>query len=193
MKALKEPLSRMANKEDGCRGAFWEGRYKSIAILDEEALLATCAYIDLNPVAAGIAQIPEASEHTSIRQRVKHFQTIRKLGTLKSAQKGSLVASEKIGNSEQGHWLIPFEDRRPHTHSKPTSNREGMLEKFTLGNYLILVEYTGRFIRDGKAKIEKGIKQIFDRLESSIEFWNHRLKKMLASNELRGFKFELKN
>ena len=55
MKALKEPLSRLANKEDECKGAFWEGRFKSIAILDEEALLATCAYIDLNPVAAGIA------------------------------------------------------------------------------------------------------------------------------------------
>jgi hypothetical protein len=45
MKALKEPLARMANKEDDCKGTFWEARYKSIAILDEEALLATCAYI----------------------------------------------------------------------------------------------------------------------------------------------------
>ena len=53
MKALKEPLARMANAEDECRGTFWESRYKSVAILDDEALLATCAYIDLNPVAAG--------------------------------------------------------------------------------------------------------------------------------------------
>ena len=43
MKSLKEPLARLANKQDGCQGAFWQGRYKSIAILDEEALLATCA------------------------------------------------------------------------------------------------------------------------------------------------------
>ncbi len=35
MKALKEPLARLANKEDGCKGTFWESRYKSIAILDE--------------------------------------------------------------------------------------------------------------------------------------------------------------
>ena len=41
MKCLKEPLARMANKEDGCKGTFFEGRYKSIAILDEEALLTT--------------------------------------------------------------------------------------------------------------------------------------------------------
>jgi len=42
MKCLKEPLARLANKQDGCTGAFFEGRYKLIAILDEEALLSVC-------------------------------------------------------------------------------------------------------------------------------------------------------
>ena len=70
MKCLKEPLARMANREDGCRGAFFEGRYKSIAILDDEALLATCAYVDLNPLAAGIADLAETSQHTSVKARV---------------------------------------------------------------------------------------------------------------------------
>ena len=50
MKCLKEPLARMANKQDKCTGAFFEGRFKSIAILDEESLVSVCAYIDLNPV-----------------------------------------------------------------------------------------------------------------------------------------------
>ena len=66
MKCLKEPLARLANKQDQTRGAFFEERFKSIAILDEESLLATCAYIDLNPVAAGIVEVPEKSPHTSI-------------------------------------------------------------------------------------------------------------------------------
>ena len=74
MKCLKEPLARLANRQDQTRGAFFEGRFKSVAILDEEALLAVCAYIDLNPVAAGIAEVPETSEHTSIKQRVDHVQ-----------------------------------------------------------------------------------------------------------------------
>ena len=71
MKCLKEPLARMANKEDGVKGHFWEGRYKSIAILDTEALLATCAYVDLNPMAAGLAPVPEESDYTSIKARIE--------------------------------------------------------------------------------------------------------------------------
>jgi hypothetical protein len=37
---------------------------KSVAILDEESLLAVCAYIDLNPVAARIEAVPEAGPTT---------------------------------------------------------------------------------------------------------------------------------
>jgi hypothetical protein len=69
MKCLKEPLSRLVNREEQTRGAFFEGRFKSVAILDEESLLATCAYIDLNPVVGGIAEVPEASAHTAGRKR----------------------------------------------------------------------------------------------------------------------------
>jgi hypothetical protein len=39
MKCLNEPIARQANKEDGCTGHFWESRYKSQALLSEEALL----------------------------------------------------------------------------------------------------------------------------------------------------------
>ena len=82
MKCLKEPLARLANAEDGCPGAFWEGRYKSVAVLDEEALLATAAYIDLNPLAAGVASVPEAGPHTSLHARVEQA---RAEGTLEAA------------------------------------------------------------------------------------------------------------
>jgi len=125
MKSLKEPLGRIANREDECKGTFWQGRYKSIAILDEEALLATCAYIDLNPLAAGLAATPETSKHTSVRQRVAHVRHKGKLKRVKQTRDKSLAETSRlIGNLEQDHWLTPIEDRR----RKSEKAREGMLK-----------------------------------------------------------------
>jgi REP element-mobilizing transposase RayT len=103
MKCLKEPLARLANRQDKARGAFFEERFKSVAILDEESLLATCAYVDLNPVAAGIALIPEASPYTSINQRVEAVKAQDRTKDLKAAERGSVAASNASAALEESH------------------------------------------------------------------------------------------
>jgi len=70
MRLLNEYIARQANKEDNCTGHFWEGRFKSQALMDEAALAACMAYVDLNPVRACLAKTPEASAHTSIQKRI---------------------------------------------------------------------------------------------------------------------------
>jgi hypothetical protein len=182
MKALKEPLARMANKEDDCKGTFWEARYKSIAILDEEALLATCAYIDLNPVAAGIAKTPEAAPHTSIKQRVNHVRGNGELDTLHAAAAAKSVAAAGIeADLEQSHWLCPLQDR-----TAAGAAREGMLPGISLSSYLELVDWTARLCRTGKARLTTEVAGIMARLGTSPEYWQAHLQKLLGKTRWLG-------
>jgi REP element-mobilizing transposase RayT len=182
MKCLKEPLARMANKADKVRGAFFESRFKSVAILDLESLLAVCAYIDLNPVAAGIVVTPEESPHTSFRQRVEHVASQGRIEDLAAAQSGSVEGSRHSAGLEDTLWLCPIEDRR-----RWDSIREGMLEGFSLGSYVQLVEFTGRLYREGKAAISAELSGIFERLGTTAEQWEQRLTKLSGGRLLGRF------
>jgi len=117
-------------------------------------------------VAAGIAAVPEASEHTSIKARVDHVKDQGRTEDLKAAQTGSVAGSNASAGLEESHWLCPMEDRR-----RLDSAREGMLEGFSLGNYLLLVNYTGRLFRKGNAAISREVAEVFDRLGTTAETW----------------------
>lgn len=70
MSRLNEPLAKTSNLEDDVKGRFWESRFTSIALLDETAVLSCMAYVDLNPIRAGIVEDLQSSIFTSIQKRI---------------------------------------------------------------------------------------------------------------------------
>jgi hypothetical protein len=100
-----------------------------------------------------------------------------------AAKCGSAAGSMAWAGLEESLWLRPIEDRRA-----LDSSREGMLESFSLGSYLLLVGYTGRPFREGKAVISAEDSGILQRLGSSAESWWSRLEK-LSRGRLLGRSF----
>jgi len=127
MSALNEHLARRANEEDRCTGRFWEGRFKSQALLDEAAVLTCMSYVDLNPIRAKMSQTPEESDYTSIQQRIHQW---RKTNIAKDTL---LTPAPK---------LMPLVKQHRDTHQHSIG--------FTLKDYIELVDWAGRSIREDK-------------------------------------------
>ena len=65
-KALKQGFSQYYNIRESRRGPLWEQRFKSILVEgSEDALLTIAAYIDLNPVRAGLVSDPKDYRYSS--------------------------------------------------------------------------------------------------------------------------------
>ncbi|MEW8657331.1 MAG: transposase [Candidatus Thiodiazotropha endolucinida] len=148
MRCINEPIARQANQEDGCTGRYWEGRYKSQALLDEKALAACMTYVDLNPVRAGMAETPEQSKYTSIAERTNKL----KRGRIRAKQ----------ANNPAG--LFPFI-------GYPRKSMHNGLP-FRLKDYLELVDWTGRAILEHKrGYIPCDQPSILDRLQIDPQHW----------------------
>jgi REP element-mobilizing transposase RayT len=141
MRCLNEPVARWANAEDGVTGRFWEGRFRSQALLDEAALLTCMSYVDLNPVRAGIAETPEASDHTAIQARIRAWWHGAGDQTPPRAGRNNKVV-ETEDQSSDAPDLLPF--RGPERDGAPDHL------PFAFADYLELVDWAGRAVRDDK-------------------------------------------
>ena len=125
MRMLNEPIARQANAEDGVTGRFWEGRFKSQALLDEQAVLTAMAYVDLNPIRAKMAETPESSDYTSVAERIAGLREERDATDYSPGGRAPLMPFDATGSMATA---IPF----------------------AFDDYLELVDATGRVIREGK-------------------------------------------
>jgi hypothetical protein len=150
MRCLNEHIARLANQEDGCKGRFWEGRYKSQALLDERALLTCMTYVDLNPIRAKLANTPEASNFTSIQDRIQAF---------------SRAGDEPIDTATRLPHLLEFG-------GDESLNRSEKTIPFHLDNYIALVDWTGRAVREDKrGSVPQNLAPVFERLNMDSDDW----------------------
>lgn len=155
MRCLNEYIARLANREDVLKGRFWEGRFKSQALLDEGAVLSAMVYTDLNPIRAGIALTPETSEFSSIYDRIQFI----------SKQPKKLeFTTENINKTKQPKQLMSF------GLIKSEDKIAGIDIK--LSDYLNLVDYTGRILRADKiGAIPTQLLPIIARLNLKPQGW----------------------
>ena len=78
MRLLYQNIGTRANKEDREVGKFFQGRYRTIRILDEETLLACSAYVDLNLIRAVMAETIVLSDFTSAQRQIERFKHYRR-------------------------------------------------------------------------------------------------------------------
>ncbi|HVA51075.1 MAG TPA: hypothetical protein VNH11_32340 [Pirellulales bacterium] len=171
MRSLCEPIARRANREDRVSGRFWEGRFKSQALLDESAVLACSIYIDLNPIRAKIAETPEASHFTAAFERIAARQ---------AAAAGMPSASgASPARTARDAWLSPVPDgdagpsardaAAPSTVARASDR--GFLP-LSLDDYLTLLDWTGRQIRsDKRGAVPAELRPILERLAINAETW----------------------
>ena len=159
MRCLNQPIAHQANREDKCRGKFWESRFTSQALKSEEALLSCMAYVDLNPVRAGIADTPETSSHTSILERLQpEFD-------LQQAVDDQTACGDLLDFKSALKPLLPFENRLV---NEPQT---GIL--FNFEEYRALLDWTGRIIRsDKRGYIDHALPPILNRLQITLDQWH---------------------
>ena len=178
MRELDEYIARKANREDGCKGRFWEGRFDAKLLANPAAVLAGLVYVDLNPVRAGVAATPETSGHTSVQARVAARAAAEKLELLAAAETASAQGEapaagaaavvererERAAHTLRRHqWLPPIQ--------KDEAGR-GVFRQLTLDEYLTIVDHTGRALKEGKpGVIAAELAPILERLSLRTEAW----------------------
>lgn len=166
MRLLCQYVGQRANRESEETGKFWESRFKAVRLLDEAAILACSAYVDLNPIRAGMAKVLEESEYTSAHIRLQAM--VEEAGKEAQASK----PSTKDG------FLAPVsnDELRDAIGANISQSSQRCSDKGFLNmgreEYLTLLDETARRVIDGKrGATPKELPSLLERVGLYQETW----------------------
>jgi len=117
MQELKQSFSRWYNKKHDRKGCFWSERFKSPIVSFDEAQLICSAYIDLNPVRAGIVEKPEDYRWNSLGLRVRSkreaAELLYPLNLYRTAD-GEINQTPNSRYTKKGHSLLIGDEKTVH-------------------------------------------------------------------------------
>ncbi len=193
MRLLCQNIAIRANHEDREMGKFWQSRYRAVRLLDEQAILACAAYVDLNPIRAAMAETLEESDFTSAQRRIQSLE--ESLGRRSNQPINDIAGQvdeivippqESIDQapsaiSEQldaDRFLAPLtiDERRdpigPDAHSDGFRCSEKGFLSMSIADYLVLLDWTARRLADGKpGSTPLDAPPIFARLSIDPHVW----------------------
>lgn len=174
MRLLSQRIAQRANREDEETGKFWQARYRAVRLLDETALLACAAYVDLNPIRAAIAETVEQSDFTSAQKRATDLKAARQ----RRSQSGTRGRYAGRAEMRCGRHLAPVNLRERSQDTEPCVNRQGTrcsnkgFLPMTTADYLSLLDWTARRDRSGRSgSTPKHMIPVFRRLGISEDVW----------------------
>jgi hypothetical protein len=180
MRLLCQRIDQRANREDDATGKFWESRYRSVKLIDDEAILACSAYVDLNEVRARLAETIEDSNFSSVQRRIQSLIGEGESSSDENASdSGDQAAPTTRRTTLPDSFLSPVEiDESDSSQIGPqaSSGRQRASDKgflnMSVEAYLDLLDWTARQMRsDQPGSTPADAPPIFDRLNIKPAAW----------------------
>ena len=193
MRLLCQNIAVRSNHEDREMGKFWQSRYRAIRLLDEQAILACAAYVDLNPIRAAMAETLEESDFTSVQRRIQSLQEEVSSATNQTVKVGATTSDDAEGVDQESaaevvkatfkqvvadRFLSPLTIDERHDPIGPDASSDGFrcsqkgFLPLTVADYLDLLDWTARKLADGKpGSTPQDALPIFERLSIDPHVW----------------------
>ena len=183
MRLLCQHIAQRANREDEEVGKFWQARYKAVKNLDDTAILACAAYIDLNPIRAGLADSIDNSVFTSANRRAKGQKT-RKQRHVADRNSGVEGTNETTDSTLPDSTVLNCEHLAPvnlcensakpgsQVHTRGTRCSDKGFLPITLSEYLELLDWSAQQQPGKKSVPVTGtVDRVLAELKISADAW----------------------